>query len=257
MNMSAGRGFLGEGDILADIFNPVTGAYAGAYEELGEASTFSVSSTADVIEAVSKGYGRRGQLVASVATAKPGEIEIVLAEVNPTTLRLALGATETPLTQGAGTLTNHPVVVQLDKWVDIGKRNIVESGLLVKDATGTTTYSLGTHYLIDYRLGKIKALSSGTIAAAQQLEISGTYTAVSGTVLKAGTRPQIRARLLFKGRNGVDGSDAEVEVWEAVMAPTAPINFLSDKLVDITLKGKTVTPAGKDSPYEVRLPTLD
>lgn len=257
MITTEGRGFLGEGDILAGIFNPVTGTYADAYEELGEASTFSVSSAADVIEAVSKGYGRRGQLVASVATSKPGEIEIVLTEVNPTTLRMALGATEGAINQGSGTLTDHPVVAQLDKWVDIGKRNLAEANLVVKDSTGATTYALGTHYLIDYRLGKIKALSSGTITAGETLEITGAYNAVSGAVLKAGTRPQIRARLLFKGRNGVDGSDAEVEVWEAVMAPTTPVNFLSDKLVDITLKGKMVTPAGKDAPYEVRLPKLD
>ena len=257
MSTTDGRGFLGEDDILADIFNTTTGTYANAYEELGEASKFAVSSGAEVIEAVSKGRGRRGQLVASVAIPKPGEIEIVMSEVNVSTLRMALGATVSDLTQGSGTLTDHPVVAQLDKWVDIGKRNLAEAGLTVKNDTGATTYVLGTHYLIDYRLGKIKALSSGTITAGQTVEISATYNAVSGSRLKAGTQAQIRARLLFNGRNLVDGSDAECEVWEAVLAPTNPIDFMSDKLVDITLKGKMVTPAGKDAPYEVRLPKLD
>ncbi len=256
MSITNGRGFLGEGDVLVDIFDPGTGTYANAYEELGESSKFAVSSGADVIESVSKRRNRRGQLVASVAIAKPGEIEIVLSEVNVATLRMALGATESDLTQGAGVLTDSPVVAQLDKWVDIGKRNIVEAGLTVKNDAGTITYVLGTHYLIDYRLGKIKALSTGTITAGQTLKLTGTYSAVSGSRLKAGTQAQIRARLLFNGRNLVDGSDAEVEVWEAVLAPTNPIDFLSDKLVDITLKGKMVTPADKDAPYEVRMPKL-
>lgn len=256
MSTTDGRGFLGEGDILADIFNTTTGAYANAYEELGEASKFAVSSGAEVIEAVSKGRNRRGQLVASVAIPKPGEIEIVLNEVNVATLRMALGATVGALTQGAGTLTNQALAVQLDKWVDIGKRNLVEAGLTVKNDAGTTTYALGSDYLIDYRLGKIKALSSGAITAAQNLKISGSYSAVSGSVLKAGTQAQIRARLLFNGRNLVDGSDAECEVWEAVLAPTTPVDFMSDKLVDITLKGKMVTPVGKTAPYEVRLAKL-
>ena len=256
MSTTDGRGFLGEGDVLADIFNSTTGSYANAYEELGEANKFAVSSGAEVIEAVSKGRMRRGQLVASVAIAKPGEIEIVLSEVNAATLRMGLGATVSDLTQGAGSLTDSPVVAQLDKWVDIGKRNIVEAGLTVKNDAGSTPYVIGTHYVIDYRLGKIKALSSGPITAGQTLELTGTYNAVSGSRLKAGTQAQIRARLLFNGRNLVDGSDAEVEVWEAVLAPTNPIDFMSDKLVDITLKGKMVTPAGKDAPYEVRLPKL-
>lgn len=255
MSIDQGRGFLGEGDVLADIFNPTTGAYANAYQPFGEASKFSVSSGADTIEAVSKGRNRRGQLVASVALAKPGEIEIVLTEVNALTLQMALGATVSAMAQGAGTL-NAQVTAQLDKWVDLGKRNIAEAGLSVKLHGSSTTYAAGTDYLINYHLGKIKVLSSGAIAAAAALDVAGSYSAVSGDLLKAGTQPQIRARLLFDGRNLVDYSDAEVEVWEAVMAPTSPIDFMSDKLVDITLKGKMVTPAGKDSPYEVRLPKL-
>jgi len=103
---------------------------------------------------------------------------------------------------------------------------------------------------------KLRVKAGDAVTAGQTLELTGTYNAVSGSRLKAGTQAQIRARLLFNGRNLVDGSDAEVEVWEAVLAPTNPIDFMSDKLVDITLTGKMVTPAGKDAPYEVRLPKL-
>lgn len=256
MSTNEGRGFLGEGDILIDIFNTTSGTYADAYEPLGEANKFAVASGAEVVEAISKGRNKRGQLVASVAIPKPGEIEIVLSEVNATTLRMALGATVSALNQGAGSLSAVSVTTKLDKWVDIGKRNIVAAGLTVLPPVGSTPYVLGADYEINYHLGKIRALSSGNIDAGEAVKISGTYAAVSGDVLKAGTQAQIRARVLFDGRNLVDGSDKEVEVWEAVMAPTAPVDLLSDKLVDITLKGKMVTPIGKDSPYEVRLPKL-
>lgn len=168
---------------------------------------------------------------------------------------MGLAGTELPVDQAAGALADQPVTAQLDKWVDIGKRNIVGAGLAVKNQAGTTTYVLGTDYNIDYRLGKIMALSSGAIGAAAS---PGTWApnAVSGSVIKGGTQAQIRARFLLNGRNLVDGSDAEVEVWEAVVTPTQPVDFLSDKLVDVTLKGKMVTPGRQDSPFEVRLPKL-
>ena len=254
--MSTANGFLGEGDVSFDLFNTTTGAYAGAYAPLGECDKFSISTAADVTEATSKARNKRGQVVVSVAVPKPGEIEIVLKRVDVNSLKMGLAGTDSLLTQAAGALADQPVTAQLDKWVDIGKRNIVGAGLVVKNQAGATTYVLGTDYTIDYRLGKIMALSSGAIAAAAPLKITGTYNAVSGSVIKGGTQAQIRARFLLNGRNLVDGSDAEVEVWEAVVTPTQPVDFLSDKLVDVTLKGKMVTPDGKDSPFEVRLPKL-
>lgn len=254
--MSTANGFLGEGDISVDLFNTTTGAYGNAYQPFGEADKFQITTASDVTESVSKGRNKRGQIVASVAVPKPGEIEIVLKKVDVLTLKMGLAGTESALTQGSGVLTDEPITASLDKWVGVGKRNLATAGLLVENSAGSATYVPDTDYVIDYRLGKIMALSTGAITAAQALKFTANYSAVSGSVIKGGTQAQIRARILFNGRNLVDGSDAEVEVWEAVVAPTQPIDFLSDKMVDITLKGRMVTPTGKDSAFEVRLPLL-
>lgn len=78
----------------------------------------------------------------------------------------------------------------------------------MKNHTGATTYTLGTHYLIDYRLGKIKlALSTGIITAGQTLEILRHLQRRERLARLEGRHPgPARARLLFNGRNLVMAS---------------------------------------------------
>lgn len=254
--MADARAFLGEGDLLVDLYDDVSLVWADAWSELGEASKFAIKPNSERLERESRARNKRGQVIASVALTKPAEIEIVLGEVNSQTMRLAFQATASALAQGAGTMVDQAVTAKLDAWVPIGFRNITAAGLTVQDVTDTTTYVLGTDYEINYRLGMLRALSGGGIAGGDVLHIDGGYVAVSGSKYAGAVKPQVRARLLLDGRNLVDGSDVECEVYEAVLSVDSQFDFLGDNWSDVTLKGTLVTPTGKTEPFEVRTPEL-
>lgn len=254
--LATAAAFLGEGDVLADVWDDDLQAWWGGWKPFGEATKFAVKGNTEVLEKESRGRNKRGQLVASVALLRSPDIEVVFGEANADTLRLAFLGKTAAISQGAGTLTDEPIVGRTGMWVPLGKRNLVAAGLTVMSADGVTTYTLGTDYDVNYRLGMVRVLSGGAIADKAALEVSGTYYAVDGSLIQGAVKPQLRVRFLLDGRNLVDGSDVECEVFEAVVAPDAEFDFMADDFADLTLAGKLVTPTGKASPFEVRMPKL-
>lgn len=252
--MSTARGFLGEGDVLFDVWDDDTQSWWNSWKEMGESSKFAIKANSELKEKESRGRGTRGQIIASVALLKSPEIEIVLDEVNSDNIRLAFMGTLAAINQGSGTITDQVITAKLGHWVPLGVGNFAAAGFTVKSNDGVTTYVLGTDYEVNYRLGLVRPLATGAIADAASLKVTGTYNAVSGSVVKGATKAQLRARLLLDGRNLVDGSDAECECFEAVLAPEGDFDFKAEDFGSITLKGKLVTPTGKDSPFEVRFP---
>ena len=254
--MSTARGFLGEGDVLFDVWDDDTQTWWNSWKPMGESSKFAIGAQSELKEKESRGRGTRGQLIASVALLKSPEIEIVLDEVNADNIKLAFMGRRASLTQGSGSIADQVITAKLGHWIPLGLRNFATAAFTVKSSDGVTTYVLGTDYEVNYRLGMVRPLASGAIADAASLKVSGTYSAVSGSTVKGATKAQLRARLLLDGRNLVDGSDAECEVWEAILAPEGEFDFKAEDFGSITLKGKLVTPAGKTSPFEVRFPEL-
>lgn len=254
--MSTARGFLGEGDVLFDVWDDDTQSWWNSWKPMGESSKFAIGAQSDLKEKESRGRGTRGQIIASVALLKSPEIEVVLDEVNADNIKLAFMGTLAALTQGSGSIVDQVATAKLGHWLPLGKRNFATAGFAVKNSTGTVTYVLGTDYEVNYRMGMIRPLATGAIADAASLKVSGTYNAVSGSTVKGATKAQLRARLLLDGRNLVDGSDAECEVFEAILAPDGEFDFKAEDFGSITLKGKLVTPTGKTSPFEVRFPQL-
>lgn len=252
--MSTARGFLGEGDVLFDVWDDDTQTWWNSWKPMGESSKFAIKANSELKEKESRGRGTRGQIIASVALLKSPEIEIVLDEVNADNIKLAFMGTVSDLAQGSGTIPDQVITAKLGHWIPLGKGNFATAGFTVKSSDGLTTYVLNTDYEVNYRIGMVRPLSAGAIADAASLKVSGTYNAVSGSVVKGATKAQLRARLLLDGRNLVDGSDAECEVFEAVLAPEGDFDFKAEDFGSITLKGKLVTPTGKTSPFEVRFP---
>lgn len=248
------QAFLGEGDLLMDVFDPDTGTWWNAWQEAGEASEFAIQPKSDTKTAESRGRGRRGQVIASVSLAKPTEISITLGSANIETLRSAFMGKIVDINQASGTLTAQAVTAKVGKWVELGVRNLAATGLSVTNSDATTTYDLGTDFEINYRLGMIRALAAGDIADAASIKVTASYNAVDGSAIRGGTRTQIRTRLKLDGINLVDGSDAECEVYEAVLTTESAFDFLSENFADVKLKGTLVTPPDKTEPFIVRLP---
>lgn len=248
----ASRGFLGAGDLYIARYNSTTGTFddfTGPFES----TKFEIKPNSELKEMSSRGRSTYGQVIESVPLPQPADLSVTLAEVNRESIALALFGTTSATSQGSGTIADEVVVAKLDKWVQLSKQNFASTGFVVTDSTGTTTYALGTDYEVNYRLGMIKALTSGSIAADESLKVDGTYNAISGTKVAGATQSQVRAKFKLDGINFADQLPVIVDVWEAVMTPDNAFDFLQDDFAEIALKGRLKTPAGKTEPFQVEL----
>lgn len=246
------RAFVGAGDIYINRIDPVTGLAIGITGPF-EASKFAIKGNADLKEQISKGRSTYGQVIETVALQKPADFEITLSETGKDGLTLALLGSAATLSQGSGSITDEVITAKRDIWVPLSKQAFNVAGFVVKHTSGTPTYVLGTDYLVNYQLGMVKALSTGAIADAQSLKVSGTYTAITGTKISGATQAQVRAAIIFDGINFADSNPVIVNVWEAVVSSGELFDFLADGFGNVPLKGRLKTPNGKSEPFTVDL----
>lgn len=250
--MSA-RGFLGAGDLYISRFDPTVGKFLpleGPYE----ATKFEIKPNSQIRELTSRGRDSYGQVIESVPLQQPADFSVEMPEVNKASLTTALLGKEAAASQTAGSFAaNTTVNVSLGKWVDLGKSNIIESGFTVKNAAGTVTYVKGTDYEVNTRLGWLRALPGGALADNTSVTVAGSYGAVSGVAIRGAVEAQVRARFFLDGKNQVDGSDVQVDVYEVVVAADAAFDFLLDDFNTVALNGRMKTPTGKQEPFVVKL----
>lgn len=251
--MSA-RGFIGAGDLYVARFDPALNAF-GPFVGPIECSKFEITPKVEKKEMKSKSRDNYNKVVETVNLPEPFEFAVDFAEVNGDTLVSAFLGTKAAIAVAGGTMTDVPVVAKLDGWVDIGHMNIVVAGFQVRNSAGTVTYVLDTDYEVNYRLGTIKALSTGAITADQDLEVSGTYGAIAGTKISGGTQADIRAKFRLDGKNMADNLPTIVNVWEAVVAADSAFDFLADDFNAVSVTGTLKTPVDKTSPFEVDMLT--
>lgn len=246
----AARGFLGSGDLY--INRQVAGVSQG-WEGPFECDQFEIKANAELRERTSKGRNSYGQIVASAAIPQPFDLNITLGQADKTGLSIALLGTAGAVTQTSGTLSAVTVVGVADKWVPLTKANLTGTPTLTNNAA-STTYVLGTDYLINKEMGWLMVLGSGSIgAAASTLKLTSTYGAVSGDEILGATAASVRAAFRLNGKNLADDTPVIVDVFEAVVASDAAVDFLSDQFVTVPLPGRMVTPTGKTAPFSVQL----
>jgi len=247
--MSA-RGFLGAGDLYVARYNPTLGGFED-FDGPFEVSKFEIKPNSDLKEMSSRGRNTYGQVIESVPLPKPADFSLTMAEVNRESLAMALFGTASAVNQGSGNVTDEAVVAKLAKWVQLSKQNLSETGLVVTNSAASTTYVLGTDYEVNYRLGMIRALSTGAITEGQSLKVDFTHNAISGTSIAGATQTQVRAKFKLDGVNFAD--QLIVDVHEAILTPDSAFDFLQDEFAEIELKGRLKTPAGKTEPFKVEL----
>lgn len=251
----AARGFLGAGDLYIARYNPSTGAFdefAGPYE----ATQFEIKPNSELKEMTSKGRGTYGQVIESVPLPQPADLSVTLAEVNRESIAMALFGTTSASSQGSGTVTDETITMtaaKMDKWLQLSKQNIAETGFVVTNSGATTTYVEGDDYVVNRRLGMLKVLSTGDIASTGDIKVDFDYSAISGTKVAGATQSQVRAKFKLDGINFADQLPVIVDVWEAVLTPDNAFDFLQDEFAEIALKGRLKTPVGKTEPFQVEL----
>ena len=99
-------------------------------------------------------------------------------------------------------------------------------------------------------MGWLEILESGSITADEALLVDFAHGAISGTKVKGGTVPSVKGKLELDGNNLFDGTPLSVTIWEVTLTADGEVDFMSDQPIELAMKGKMVTPAGKDAPFE-------
>mgnify|MGYP000906398106 FL=1 len=245
MALSTAQGFIGAGDVYARLIN-ADGTY-GKRVDFGNTTKFSIKPNADIKEQTSKKRDSAGQILETVALQKPGEVSLTLETINRDGLRYAFMGEDAAYTQASGTISNEAAVATLDGWVQLSKEDI--SAVVITNSAGTTTYVLGTDYLLNTRLGMFKPLSTGAITEAQALLVDFAHAAFTGARIRGSVKPQIRVELLLDGVNQVDNSIGILRCWEVVITPSGEFDWFKDDFNTLELTGKMKTPPGKSEPF--------
>jgi len=246
----AARGFLGGGDLYIARYE--SGAFLD-YEGPFECGKFEIKPNVELKELVSKGRATYGQVIESVPIPKPADLTVELREVNKQALAIALLGTTVALTQAAAAIVDEAVTAKLDYWKQMAKVRLSEGTVVVTNSAASTTYVEGTDYIVNYNLGWIKALSTGTITEAQALKVDYNCLLVGGTEIRGATQTSVRAKFKLDGVNYADSLPSIVTVHEAIIAADSAFDFLGDDFNTVSLPGRMKTPAGFITPFTVHL----
>lgn len=209
-----------------------------------ETDLFSVTTPSDKKQAISKKRENYGAAHTTAFVGKPMEFEMAFTEVTRALLAVQLSGELNAITTAGGAFADVPVVAALGAWVDIGHKNIAAAGFSVKNDAGTTTYVEGTHYEVNRRLGKLRAIPGGTITEAQPLKVTGTAQATTGYRIDAGKKTRHVMRIQGDCVNTVTTEDAYLEAVQAVVTSDQAYDFLQSDLAVLKLKGNLEVPAG-------------
>lgn len=243
-------GFLGSGDLY---YNRVVGGVDQGWLRFGNATKFSIKENADLKERKSKQKATYGQVLNSVSVKQPAELSISLDDLDKDVLAMAFLGSTSAINVTAGSVTAEDK--KTGSFGGFVRTNFgyITNPIVIKDkATGLVTYVAGTDYEVaSADRGMIKILSGGTITENELITIDYAYNAVTGNKVSGGTTSSIKVAVMLDGENFADQSKVEVNCWEAVLAPTGEVDFLSDDFATLELAGTLNTPVGKTSPYEV------
>ncbi|MFM5495581.1 hypothetical protein ACET9I_03255 [Aeromonas veronii] len=239
-----------EGDLFIETFT--NGVSAGVIGPI-DVDSLEVKPDSQKISIPSKRKGQYGQARENYHIPKPAMVTIKTTEIPPVLLAAAFMGLESPINQGAGTLTDLPVVLPAwPKWAQLGKSNIAATGLAIKE--GATALVVGTDIEVNYALGLVRAIKGGSVADGGSLTVSGTYNAVTGTRIAGNIQPEIKARLLLDGRSIVSGESIKLTVPRASLSPKKAVDFMSDKPIEIELEGELLAVDGETAPFYVDRP---
>lgn len=240
-------GVLAEGTLYVDRI--VAGVSQGRTKWPGVAK-LEIKPNSELVEQTSKDKGKYGQITGSVAINKPSELSVTIADITTEALAMALQGTSAAYTQGSGSVTDEVVAAKLNKFVDLSKRNIASAGFVVTNSAATTTYVENTDYAVNRAMGWIECLSTGAITEAQSLKVDFAYGAIAGNTIQGGTLAQVKGKLELDGTNLVDGTPLFLTIWEATLTADGAVDFMSDKMIELSMKGRMSVPTGKAAPFE-------
>lgn len=231
------------GDLYLDRLS-AAGASTG-FLAVSNATQLAIGESSEMKTLKSRKRANYGQALASVALHNPATVKLTLNEINRDALALALLGDVGALAQTGETVSGETVIAVLDKWLDLANYN------LTADAITVGAHAEGTDYLVNRELGMIMPLSSGAIAADEELSVGYTTAETDGHRISGSTNSRIACRVKLDGENLVDGSHVIVTIDKAILTPEGEVDFLSEDFATLSLSGEMETVPGQASPYRV------
>lgn len=231
---------LGKGIIYFDQL--VDDAYTGELD-LGNAPAVTLAIDLDTLDHFSSRGGLRAKDKRVVQEITPA-INFTLDELSPENLALLFMADIAEVSQAAASVGAEPVTAKLDKYVKLTKR-AVASGTVVVGA-----YTEGTDYEIDYTVGRIKALSTGSIAENEALSVTYDCNQYDYTQVSMVAQTEIEGAIRFVSDNPV-GPAMELILWKVSLTPAGETAFIGDDWSTLEFNGEILKDETNhpDSPY--------
>lgn len=186
-----------------------------------------------------------GQALDEITTPKPTEVEFSTDDTGDAeVMAWALNGEAVGFTQSTATIVDEAFVATKGQWGRLANRSVTD--VVVKDTTGTTTYTLNTDYLVDPISGYIKITDGGAIADADPLKISYAAAALTGKLIKAGTNPNIFVQIEGEGKNIANGRPVHVSIPRASLSANGALDLVGSDFLVTELKGTALKVPGRE-----------
>ncbi len=232
------------------------GAVNGDRRKIGNCYPMTVQVTTTSADMNSALCDSAGQILDSKNEIDTIEGEATLRQWSAREVGWAIGATPVSLTGTGSTITGDTAANDAPEagvWVELGAKNL--SDVVIKDSTGTTTYTLNTDYQLNEKLGLYTIVEGGSITAGDELTYDATVNAETGYQLDIGTVMQRRVRLEGELRDIRTGDKFEFLAYMVEITATNGLTLISDPDTDweeLGLNLKYLTPAGYTSPAYIK-----
>lgn len=239
-------GLLFAGTLYSQSYNPTTGLWS-AYQSF-EVDQFEITTPSDKLQKISKSRESFGQAKNTYFVPKPVDFAITFDELNGDIFAAMLSGVASDVADDAAVLNGVAVTVVPGAWVEIpGAENLDPATVVVKDATGTTTYA-EDKYQVNERLGLLYVPKGGTIAAGA-VQFSASKLAFEGTKIEGAQRYAHVMRYKLDGINLLDRRDMVLYAPRAVVSSNTAQDWLGGKLASVALTGNLEVTDGYTSPF--------
>lgn len=242
-----GKGMLLAGDLLVSILG--AGNVWGSWFNV-ECDELSIATPAEMVRAISRRRGAAyGQPHTSVPVAQPSTFSARFTQVTREIMAMRLsGALESVVVAG-GVFTDVDVTLPADDgWVEIG-RDGLSGTTVVKNSAGAVTYDAGKDYELNPRLGMIRRIATGALAASATVKVSGTEAAGTIGRIEGGSQRRTILRIKLDGEDLVTRRDCRLAANRVVVMSTEAHNFLQAEIATAPLTGDLEIPADGGAPF--------
>ena len=178
----------------------------------------------------SKQRGKWGKQAGSFVVAKPTQFTLGVNAVNMKVLAMAYQGTIEAQAIASGTITAEPVTLSHGLFVRVSQRNI--------SAVAITGSVLGIDFVVDKKIGAIKALSTGNLADGVATTFNAVHGAITATRILGGTESKIDVQLVMDGQNKENLSEVYIRIPKIPLTLDSDIDLKANDYNDITFKGE-------------------